>query len=116
MQFRLLGETGLSVSAVGFGVWTVSTPMWGITDDAYGSSLLQHALDQGINFFDTADVYGDGKGETLLATALGDRRDEIVIATKFGYDFYNYPGLQAGQRERPHDWSPTFVAAPAKPA
>jgi aryl-alcohol dehydrogenase-like predicted oxidoreductase len=109
MQLRDLGETGLKVSAVGFGVWTVSTPMWGITDDAFGSSLLRHALDQGINFFDTADVYGDGKGETLLAAALGDRRDEIVIATKFGYDFYNYPGVQAGQRERPHDWSPAFV-------
>jgi aryl-alcohol dehydrogenase-like predicted oxidoreductase len=109
MQLRSLGDTGLKVSAVGFGVWTVSTTMWGITDDAYGSSLLQHALDLGINFFDTADVYGDGKGETLLASALGHRRDEIVIATKFGYDFYNHPGPQEGQRERPHDWSPEFV-------
>jgi len=109
MQYRALGDTGLSVSTVGFGVWTVSTTMWGITDDAFGAGLLRRALELGVTFFDTADVYGDGKGETLLAEALGDRRDEIVIATKFGYDWYNYPGPQPGQRERPHDWSPEFV-------
>lgn len=109
MQYRVLGETGLRVSVVGFGVWTVSTRMWGITDDAFGADLLRRAFDLGINFYDTADVYGDGKGETLLADALGDRRDEIVIATKFGYDFYSTPGEQPGQRERPQDWSPAFV-------
>ncbi|HLV79014.1 MAG TPA: aldo/keto reductase, partial [Chthonomonadaceae bacterium] len=109
MQYRVLGDTGMRVSVVGFGVWTVSTTMWGITDDAVGVSLLRRALDLGITFYDTADVYGDGKGETLLAEALSDRRDEIAIATKFGYDFYTYPGLQPGQRERPQDWSPEFV-------
>ncbi|HZT40785.1 MAG TPA: aldo/keto reductase [Chthonomonadaceae bacterium] len=109
MQYRALGETGLKVSVVGFGVWTVSTTMWGITDDAVGTALLRRALELGVTFYDTADVYGDGKGETLLADALGDRRGEIVIATKFGYDFYNYPGPQPGQRERPQDWSPEFV-------
>ena len=62
-----------------------------------------------MTFYDTADVYGDGKGETLLADALGAHRKEIVIATKFGYDFYTYPGLQPGQRERPHDWSPAYI-------
>src|SRR5438477_1359635 len=109
MQFRALGDTGLNVFTVGFGVWTVSKTMGGITGDAVGTRLLRRALDLGITFFDTADVYGDGKGETLLADALESRRDEIVIATKFGYDFYNHPGIQAGQRERPHDWSPQFV-------
>ncbi|HZP80774.1 MAG TPA: aldo/keto reductase [Chthonomonadaceae bacterium] len=109
MQYRALGDTGLNVSAVGFGVWTVSTTMWGITDDAFAAQLLRRALELGITFFDTADVYGDGKGETLLADTLGDRRDSIVIATKFGYDFYNHPGVQPGQRERPQDWSPEFV-------
>lgn len=109
MELRTLGDTGLKVSAVGFGVWTVSTRMWGITEDAVGIDLLRRALERGITFYDTADVYGDGKGETLLAEALGERRDEIVIATKFGYDFYAYPGIQPGQRERPQDWSPAFV-------
>jgi aryl-alcohol dehydrogenase-like predicted oxidoreductase len=109
MEYRVMGDTGLKVSGVGFGVWTVSTSMWGITDDAFGISLLRHAFDRGITFFDTADVYGDGKGETILAQAFAGCRDEIVIATKFGYDFYTHPGLQPGQRERPHDWSPAFV-------
>lgn len=109
MQYRMLGDTGLKVSAVGFGVWTVSTTMWGIEDDAIGLHLLRRAFDLGVTFYDTADVYGDGKGETLLADALGNRRDEIVIATKFGYDFYTHPGLQPGQRERPHDWSPAYI-------
>ena len=87
MDYRVMGDTGLAVSAVGFGVWTVSTTMWGINDDAFAIELLRHALERGITFFDTADVYGDGKGETILAQAFEGRRDEIVIATKFGYDF-----------------------------
>jgi aryl-alcohol dehydrogenase-like predicted oxidoreductase len=108
MQYRTLGESGLRISTVGFGVWTVSTTWWGIKDDAVGIDLLRKAFDLGITFYDTADTYGDGKGETLLAEALGDRRDEIVIATKFGYDWYNHPERR-GQQERPHDWSPKFV-------
>jgi aryl-alcohol dehydrogenase-like predicted oxidoreductase len=109
MKYRSLGDSMATVSAVGFGVWTVSTPMWGITDETVGLRLLRRAFDLGITFYDTADVYGDGRGETLLAEALGARRAETVIATKFGYDFYEHPGLQPGQRERPQDWSPAFV-------
>ncbi len=109
MQFRTLPGTGVTFSTVGFGVWTVSTKMWGIEDDAFGIRLLQRALDLGITTFDTADVYGDGRGETILADAFAGRRSEIQIATKFGYDFYNHPGIQPGQRERPQDWSPAFI-------
>ena len=109
MQYRELGDTGLRASVVGFGVWTVATKMWGITDEAFGKSLLKLAFERGINFYDTADVYGDGRGETMLADALGEKRDEILIGTKFGYDFYNFPGVQPGQSERPHDWTPAFV-------
>jgi aryl-alcohol dehydrogenase-like predicted oxidoreductase len=111
MKYRTLKGTKLKVSEVGFGVWTVGTKMWGVPDEDYetGVRLLRRALDLGINFFDTADVYGDGKGETLLAKAFAGKRDQIVIATKFGYDFYNYPGVQAGQRERPQDWSPSYI-------
>lgn len=111
MKYRVLNNTNLKVSEVGFGVWTVGTKMWGVPDEDYdtGVKLLQRALEFGINFFDTADVYGDGKGETLLAQAFANRRDEIVIATKFGYDFYHHPGVQPGQRERPQKWSPEFI-------
>lgn len=111
MKYRQLKQTELKISEVGFGVWTVGTKMWGVPDEDYdtGERLLKRALELGINFFDAADVYGDGKSEDLLARAFAGRRDEVVIATKFGYDFYNHPGVQAGQRERPHDWSPAFV-------
>src|ERR1017187_77997 len=111
MKHRPLKGTSLKVSEVGFGVWTVGTKMWGVADEDYdtGVRLLRQALDLGVNFFDTADVYGDGKGEVVLAQAFEGRRDDIVIATKFGYDFYNHPGVQPGQRERPHNWSPDFI-------
>ncbi len=111
MKYRPLTGTTLKASEVGFGLWTIGTTMWGVAGDDYatGVSLLRKAFDLGINFFDTADVYGDGKGETLLAQAFAGRRDEIVIATKFGYDFYNHPGVQPGQRERPHNWTPAYI-------
>ena len=108
MKYRTLGRTNLSVSTIGFGVWTVSTSWWGLTDEAQGLTLLRQAYDKGITFFDTADTYGDGKGETMLASALGDVRDKIVIATKFGYDFYHNK-REEGHKELPQDFSPTFV-------
>ncbi len=111
MKYRQLKGTNLKVSEVGFGIWTIGTTMWGVANDDYdtGIALLRKSLDLGVNFFDAADVYGDGKSETLLARAYKGRRDEIVIATKFGYDFYNHPGVQPGQRERPHNWTPAFI-------
>jgi aryl-alcohol dehydrogenase-like predicted oxidoreductase len=111
MKYRVLKGTGLKLSEVGFGVWTVGTKMWGVAEEDYdtGVRLLRQALDLGVNFFDTADVYGDGKGEVVLAQAFAGRRDDVVIATKFGYDFYNHPGVQPGQRERPHNWSSEFI-------
>lgn len=109
MKYRPLGRTGISVSAVGFGVWTVSTGWWGIEDDEFAVDLLRRAYDAGITFFDTADTYGNGKGETLLARALKERRDRIIIATKFGYDFYHHGDERSGQRELPQDFSPAFV-------
>ena len=109
MQYRTFGDTGLTASAVGFGVWTVSTRMWGITDEDFRQRLLRKAFDLGITLYDTADVYGDGRGETILRDVFGDKRDRIVIVTKFGYDWYKAPGEQPDQRERPQDWSPAFV-------
>ncbi|HEY7802614.1 MAG TPA: aldo/keto reductase [Dehalococcoidia bacterium] len=109
MKYRKFGNTGLNVSAVGFGTWTVTTGWWGVTDDDFGRRLMRQAYDLGINFFDTADTYGNGKGETLLADALGDVRDKIVIATKGGYDHYTYGGERRGQKEIPQDWSPAYI-------
>jgi aryl-alcohol dehydrogenase-like predicted oxidoreductase len=108
MQYRDIRGTGLQVSTVGFGVWTVGTTWWGVKERQTGIDLLRRAFDQGVTFYDTADAYDHGNAETILQEALGEHRDEIVIATKFGYDIYNYPDSQ-GQQERPHDWSPAYM-------
>jgi aryl-alcohol dehydrogenase-like predicted oxidoreductase len=110
VKYRSLGNTDLIVSEVGFGAWTVGTTWWGITDESYGIDLLRQAYDLGVTFFDVADSYGDGKAEEMVAHALGDVRDRIVIATKFGYDIYSTrTDDRPGHRERPQDFSPAFV-------
>jgi aryl-alcohol dehydrogenase-like predicted oxidoreductase len=108
MKYRKLGDTDINVSEVGFGVWTVSTGWWGEVDEARSVALLRRAYEKGINYFDTADTYGSGLGETLLADAFGAMRDEVVISTKIGYDFYNHT-QRRGQQERPQDWSEDFI-------
>ncbi|MEX0785508.1 MAG: aldo/keto reductase [Dehalococcoidia bacterium] len=108
MKYRKLGATELTVSEIGFGVWTVATSWWGISDEQQGLGLLRKAYDLGVTLFDTADTYGSGKGEEMLPAALGDVRDKIVIATKFGYDFQN-AGEREGHKELPQDFSPVFV-------
>ncbi len=108
MRYRKLGSTDIEVSEVGFGVWTVSTGWWGEVDEGRSVALLRKAFDAGINYFDTADTYGSGLGETLLADAFGGMRDRVVISTKIGYDFYNHTARR-GQQERPQDWSESFI-------
>ncbi len=108
MEYRQIGGTDLTVSTVGFGVWTVGTTWWGVKDRDLGISLLRRAFDLGVTFFDTADTYSSGDAEVILKEALGDKRDQIVIGTKFGYDIYSQPESE-GQRERPHDWSPRYM-------
>jgi|LSQX01.1.fsa_nt_gb aryl-alcohol dehydrogenase-like predicted oxidoreductase len=85
MKYRPLGNTGLEVSEIGFGGWAMGKLFWGddvVDDDSLAA--VQQALESGINFFDTAPVYGAGHSETLLGKALAGRRDEVVIATKCG--------------------------------
>ena len=109
MRYRELGHTGIPVSEVGFGLWTVATKMWGITDEAVGLRLLPEAFDLGITLYDSADTYGNGAADTMLARALGHKRQQIVIATKSGYDYLTYGDKRVGQQEIPHDFSPAFV-------
>jgi aryl-alcohol dehydrogenase-like predicted oxidoreductase len=108
MRHRNLAGTDISISEVGFGVWTVSTGWWGEVDYPRSVRLLRGAFEKGINYFDTADTYGSGLGETLLADAFGGMRDEVIISTKIGYDFYNHT-TRRGQQERPQDWSEGFI-------
>ncbi|CAN5650158.1 aldo/keto reductase [soil metagenome] len=108
MRYRSLGNTEIEVSEVGFGVWTVSTGWWGEVVEERSIELLRKAHEAGINYFDTADTYGSGLGETLLADAFGHMRDEVVISTKIGYDFYTNTERR-GQQARPQDWSEEFI-------
>src|SRR3954447_6519690 len=83
MKSRRLGKTGLEVSEVGFGAWAIGGS-WGQTDDEESLATLHAAVDAGVTFFDTADVYGDGRSERLLGRLLTERSERFVVATKFG--------------------------------
>src|ERR671938_96611 len=84
MEYRELGRTGYKVSTIGFGAWAIGGDAWGHTDDALSLRTLHHAIDLGVNFIDTADVYGDGHSERLIAQLRRERSEEIVVATKAG--------------------------------
>ena len=110
MNYRLFPRNkDIKVSELGFGVWSVATKWWGVTDENLGLSLLQHAFDRGINFFDTADVYGEGYGEEILSKAFPKSRDSRIYATKFGYDIYSNPGERKGHTELPQKFSPKDI-------
>ena len=83
MEYRTLGRTGLKVSSVSFGAWAIGGT-WGKVNDAESLEALHRALDLGVNFFDTADVYGDGRSERLLGQLRRERKEKFVIATKAG--------------------------------
>jgi aryl-alcohol dehydrogenase-like predicted oxidoreductase len=83
MQYRELGRTGWEVSTVSFGAWAIGGT-WGNVKDEESLAALQRALDLGVNFFDTADVYGDGRSEQLLAKLRKERSEPFYVATKAG--------------------------------
>lgn len=86
---RTLGKSELEISQVGFGLWAAGGDAWGTTDDKKILDAIDFALDQGVNFFDTADVYGAGHSEELLGKAIQGRRDEFIIATKIGWQNFD---------------------------
>jgi len=83
MNYRELGRTGWHVSAVSFGAWAIGGT-WGAVDDQESLAALHRAVDLGVNFFDTADVYGDGRSERLLARLRRERRETLYVAPKAG--------------------------------
>jgi len=93
MRRRALGRTGLEVSEIGFGAWAIGGNAhgnsYGPTKDADSIDAVRKAVDLGVNFFDTADVYGWGHSEEVLGLALEGRRDQVFLATKVGGDFYH---------------------------
>lgn len=89
MQYTQLGKRGPKVSTIGFGAWAIGGMNWGKTDDEVSKRALNEAIDQGVTLIDTADVYGFGHSEELIAQVLQERgKGNIVIATKAGNDFY----------------------------
>ncbi len=84
MEYRPLGRTGWKISAIGFGAWAIGGSDWGSTDDTTSLAALHRAIDLGVNFIDTADVYGDGHSEQLIAQVRKARSEQLVIATKAG--------------------------------
>jgi aryl-alcohol dehydrogenase-like predicted oxidoreductase len=84
MEYRALGRTGWNISAIGFGAWGIGGDAWGPTSDADSLAALNRAIDLGVNFIDTADVYGNGHSEQLVAQVSKSRREQIIIATKAG--------------------------------
>src|ERR1700719_3402357 len=110
MRFRTYKNTDLTVSEVGFGLWTISTGWWGNFTEGEAIALMHKAFDLGITLFDAADTYGNGLSEELIAKAFPNQRDEIVIATKVGYDFVHHGEARGrGQREIPQDFSPEAI-------
>src|SRR5690348_7166715 len=112
MRYRTFPSAPITVSEVGFGTWTISTGWWGERSDAEAVAMLRRAHDDhGITFFDAADTYGNGRAERQLAEAFRGRRQEVVFATKVGYDIYDEAARQArrGQNELPMRTDPAYI-------
>jgi aryl-alcohol dehydrogenase-like predicted oxidoreductase len=90
MEYRELGRTGWKISPISYGAWAIGGDAWGQTDDFESMRSLHRAVDMGVNFIDTADVYGDGHSERLIGQLRRERSEEIIVATK------------AGRRLKPH--------------
>ena len=83
MHYRSFGRTGWKVSEISFGAWAIGGS-WGQVSDEDSMAALHQAIDCGVNFIDTADVYGDGRSERLIARLRKERKEEIIVATKAG--------------------------------
>jgi aryl-alcohol dehydrogenase-like predicted oxidoreductase len=84
MEYRTFGRTGWKISEIGFGGWGIGGDAWGTTDDNTSLAALNQAVDLGVNFIDTADVYGDGHSEQLIARLRKARSEQIIVATRAG--------------------------------
>ncbi|MSV26707.1 MAG: oxidoreductase [Nitrosarchaeum sp.] len=108
MKYKTLGKSEIKVSEIGFGAWTIGLDWWGkkIEEDE-AKRMLKKAYDVGINFFETADMYGKGISEKMIGEVFKGMRKEVVISTKYGYDFSNVE--QIGHTELPQSFEPEFT-------
>jgi aryl-alcohol dehydrogenase-like predicted oxidoreductase len=108
MKYRKLGKSEIKVSEIGFGAWVIGLDWWGKKiDDDEAIRMLKRAYDLGINFYETADMYGKGKSEKLIAHAFEGMRNEVIYSTKWGYDMYN--AKQVGHNEIPQKHNPDYL-------
>ena len=89
MNKRTLGKSGIDVTEIGLGLWAAGGDEWGATDDQEILDTIDFSLDSGVNFYDTADVYGTGHSEELLGNAMRGRRDQFIVATKIGWQGFD---------------------------
>ena len=102
-----IGKTGLKVSRLGLG----GAPFGGLLADVAeqrATESIKKGLDLGVTYFDTAPLYGSGKSETLLAQALKGKRDQVIIASKVGYDFYTHKE-RIRHEEKPQKFDPQYI-------
>ena len=107
MQYRELGSSGVEVSEIGFGAWVVGTDWWGDRTTAQAVGMVGDALDAGVTYIDTGDVYGHGDSERVIGEAIDGRREAVTLSTKIGYDFYDNP--QAGHGELPKELTESYL-------
>ncbi|MDH3490027.1 MAG: aldo/keto reductase [Nitrosopumilus sp.] len=108
MRYNKLGKTDIKVSELGFGAWSIALDWWGKKiEEEEAKRMLKKAYDLGINFFETGDMYGKGKSEKLIGEVFKDMRNEIVISTKYGYDFSEVE--QIGHSELPQKFDEAFT-------
>ena len=89
MKKRNLGNTGIQVTEIGLGLWAIGGGEWGEVDDRDSLNLIDYAIDAGVNFFDTSDVYNAGHSERVLGKAMQGRRDRFIVATKIGWQNFD---------------------------
>jgi len=108
LKYKKLGKSGIKVSEIGFGAWTIALNWWGKEiDEDEAKRMLKKAYDVGINFFETGDMYGKGKSERLIGEVFKGMRNEIVISTKYGYDYESVD--QIGHKELPQRFDAEFT-------
>ncbi|PDZ70883.1 aldo/keto reductase [Bacillus pseudomycoides] len=90
MKYRALGKTSLTVSEIGFSAWAIGGDEWGRVNDKHSISAMKKAIECGVNFIDTADVYGLGHSEKLVAQAIKEHRNDIILSTKGGLIGHHY--------------------------
>src|SRR6266849_2986870 len=114
MEYRALGTTGLTVSAVGMGTWELGGREWGEVGEREAVDLLRYAFEMGVTFYDTSDQYGGGRVERLLGQAFARVPDQVVVATKVGYEIDSDGWISRGGQTPEYNASPGYLRTAAE--